>query len=105
MTIKEALTTKTQSLTLGAGELDLAILEAGLDGTTDYTPSIDGKAVDMVWSGLLLTTIQIVEEREDDVSIKYSSDLKSIYSALMRKWNLVDPFAPSKPTVKQVRPW
>lgn len=105
MTIKEALTTKTQSLSLGAGVLDLAILEAGLNGSAVYTPDTDGKAVDLVWAGLLLTTIQLTEVKEDDVSIKYATDLRGIYSSIMRKWNLPDPFAPARPTVKQVRVW
>jgi hypothetical protein len=105
MTIKEALSTKTAPLSLTAGALDLAILEAGLDGNTTYSPDVNGKAVDLVWAGLLLTTIQVVELKEDDVSIKYSSDLRGIYSAIMRKWGLVDPFAITKPTVKQVIFW
>ena len=105
MTIKEALTTKTKSLSLTSGDLDLALLEAGLDGSSDYSPSTDGKAVDMVWAGLLLTTIQVVEVKEDDVSIKWSSNLKGIYSFLMNKWGLPDPFAIAKPTVTQVRFW
>ncbi len=105
MTIKEALSTKTAPLSLTTGALDLAILEAGLDGTAAYDPIADGKAVDMVWAGLLLSTIQITEVREDDVAIKYSADLKGIYSWLMRKWGMVDPFAPSKPVVRQVLRW
>ena len=102
MTIKEALITKTEQLTLADGALDLAILEAGLDGNATYSPSTDGKAVDMVWAGLLFTTIQVTERREDDVSIKYSNNLQAMYSAIMRKWGLPDPFAIPKPTVKRV---
>lgn len=107
MTIKEALSTKTRSLSLTSGELDLAILEGGLDGAATYSPDTDGKAVDMIWAGLLLSTIQIVEKKEDDVSIKFSTDLKGIYSWLMRKWGLPDPFAAvvAKPTVTQKRFW
>jgi hypothetical protein len=87
MTIKEALTTKTSQLGVTPAALDLAILEADLDGSADYTPATNGK--------------------EDDVSVKYTTDLRGIYSAIMRKWGLVDPFAPVvlKPTVKQVRFW
>jgi len=102
MTIKEALTLKTKSLNITSEELDLAILEAGLDGTATYHPQTDGMKVDLVWAGFLLTTIQTVEVREDDVSIKYSTNLKGIYSAIMKKWGLPDPFAPAKPTVKQI---
>lgn len=105
MTIKEALSTKTSPLSLADGVLDLAILEAELIGTAEYDPKTDGKAVDMVWAGLLLSTIQITEVREDDVAIKYSADLKGIYSWLMRKWGMDDPFAPSKPVVRQVLRW
>jgi hypothetical protein len=105
MTIKEALTTKTANLGVTAGELDLAILEAGLDGTTTYDPTTDGKAVDLVWAGLLLSTIRATEVKEDDVSIKYSTDLRGIYSWIMRKWGLPDPFLPAKPTVKQKLFW
>lgn len=105
MTIKEALTTKTKSLNLTDADLDLALLEAGLNGLSDYDPDTDGKAVDMIWAGLLLTTIQITEVKEDDVSIKYSTDLKAIYSWIMRKWGLPDPFMVAKPTVKQRLFW
>ena len=105
MTIKEALITKTAPLSLAEGVLDLAILEAGLDGNATYSPDADGMAVDMIWAGLLLTTIQVVEVREDDVSIKYATDLRGIYSWIMRKWGLPDPFLPASPTVKQVNFW
>ena len=105
MTIKEALTTKTAQLSLAPGILDLSILEAELDGNATYDPRTDGMNVDLVWAGLLLSTIQIVEEREDDVSTKWSSDLKGIYSWIMRKWGLVDPYAPLKPTVTQKNFW
>lgn len=107
MTIKEALTTKTQTLSLSPGELDLAILEAGLDGNATYSPEVDGMKVDLVWAGLLLTTIQVTEVREDDVSIKRATDLRGIYSAIMRKWGLPDPFevVVAKPTVTQKLFW
>jgi hypothetical protein len=107
MTIKEALTTKTTNLGLTSEALDLAILEAGLTGTAEYIPTTQGKEVDLVWAGLLLSTIRVTELREDDVSIKYTTDLRGIYSYLMRKWGLVDPFAVVvvKPTVKQVMFW
>lgn len=105
MTIKEALTTKTSTLRLSSAELDLALLEAGLDGASAYNPSTQAQEVDMVWAGLLLTTIQLVEVREDDVSVKYSTDLKAIYSAIMNKYGLPDPFAVAKPSVKQVNFW
>ena len=105
MTIKEALTTKVAPLSIDSAALDLALLEAGLDGSSDYSPSTDGKAVDMVWAGLLLTTIQVVEVREDDVSIKWSSNLRNIYSEIMRRWFLPDPFAIAKPTVTQKLFW
>ncbi|AMR34138.1 hypothetical protein A0256_23150 [Mucilaginibacter sp. PAMC 26640] len=105
MTIKEALTTKTASLSISSAVLDLAIIEAGLIGISDYDPTDNGKAVDLVWAGLLLTTIQVTEQKEDDVSVKFSTDLKGIYSWIMRKWGLLDPFAPVKPTVRQVNFW
>lgn len=105
MTIKEAISTKTKSLSLTSAELDLALLEAGLDGASAYDPSTQAKEVDMVWAGFLLTTIQVTEVKEDDVSIKYSSDLKAIYSAIMRKWEMIDPFAIPKPKVTQKFIW
>jgi len=105
MTIKEALTTKVAPLSISDAALDLALLEAGLDGSSDYSPSTDGKAVDMVWAGLLLTTIQVVEVKEDDVSIKYATNLRGIYSMLMLRWGLPDPFAIAKPTVTQKLFW
>lgn len=104
MTIKEALTTKTRQLSLNSDEIDLALIEAGLNGSSNYNPITQGQEVDMVWAGLLLTTIQVTEIKEDDVSIKYSTDLKGTYSAIMRKWGLEDPFLVivPKPTVKQI---
>jgi hypothetical protein len=107
MTIKEALTTKTAQLGVTPAALDLAILEAGLTGSADYAPATNGKEVDLVWAGLLLSTIRVTEVKEDDISVKYTTDLRGIYSWIMRKWGLVDPFAPVvvKPTVKQVRFW
>ncbi|MEO6522242.1 MAG: DUF6706 family protein [Mucilaginibacter sp.] len=107
MTIKEALTTKTAALSLAPGVLDLEILEGGLIGTAEYNPTTDGMEVDLVWAGLLLTTIQVTELREDDISMKWSTDLRGIYSWIMRKWGLVDPFLVviPKPTVKQIRFW
>jgi hypothetical protein len=105
MTIKEALSTKTSALKLSSAELDLALLEAGLDGASAYDPSTQAKEVDMVWAGFLLTTIQVTEVKEDDVSIKYSTDLKGIYSSIMRKYGLVDPFAIAKPKVTQKFIW
>lgn len=102
MTIKEALTIKTKSLNVTSAELDLAILEAGLIGTAEYDPIADGMKVDLVWAGFLLTTIQVTEVKEDDVSLKYATDLRGIYSWIMRKWGLPDPFAQLKPTVTQL---
>lgn len=103
MTIKEALI-DTISINLPAGRIDKALIDAELNGSSDYTKA-DEKAVDMVWAGLLLTTIQVTEVREDDVSIKYATDLKGIYSALMSKWGLDDPFAVARPVVKQKLFW
>jgi len=105
MTIKEALSTKTKPLSLSSEELDLALLEAGLIGTADYIPDTDGKAVDLVYAGLLLTSIHVTEQREDDVSIKLAADWKVIYSAIMRKWGMKDPFAVAEPKVRGVRIW
>jgi hypothetical protein len=104
MTIKEALEIKTRPLSLEAGVLDLAILEADLIGTAEYDPK-EGKAVDLVWIGLLLTTIRVTEVKEDDVSLKFTGDLRGIVSALCLKWGIPDPFAPAKPTVKQKLIW
>lgn len=103
MTIREALI-NTISISLPAGKIDKALIDAGLNGSADYAKA-DEKAIDLVWAGLLLTTIQVTEVREDDVSIKYATDLRSVYSAIMRKWGLVDPFAVAKPTVKQLNYW
>lgn len=104
MTIKEALKTLSENLTVSDGKLDLALINAGLNGTALYTPE-DEQKVDMVYVTLLLTSITISELREDDVSIKYTADLKGIVSAIYRKWGLVDPFAIAKPKVKQVQIW
>lgn len=105
MTLKEALTTKAISLSLTGAELDLALIEAELDGSSDYTPATQAKALDLVYAGLLLSAIHITEVREDDVAIKRAGDLRGIYSAIMRKWGLADPFAAGKPSVRQITPW
>lgn len=105
MTIEEALAIKTKNLTLTEGEIQLLALEAGLDGSAAYNPLTDGQKVDLAYAGLLLTIIHVTEVKEDDVSIKCSSDLRSIYSAIMRKWGLPDPFAIGAPTVRQVPFW
>jgi hypothetical protein len=107
MTIKEALTIKTKNLGVTPEDLDLFLIEAGLNGPDTYDPESHEQKVDMVWAGLLLSVIRVVEVREDDVSIKYSTDMKGIYSWLMRKWGLPDPFLPVllKPTVRQVKFW
>lgn len=103
MTIKEALKTLSENLTVSDGKLDLSLLNAGLDGATQYDPEAHEKVIDMVYITLLLFSISIVELKEDDVSIKYSNNLKDIVSAMYRKWGMIDPFAPLKPTVKQVQ--
>ena len=105
MTIKEALTTKTRNLSLTGGQIDLALLEGNLNGADSYVPATDGKALDMVYITLLLTSIAVSEVREDDVSIKFTTDNKGVVSAISRKWGLVDPFAPARPTVKQKQIW
>lgn len=105
MTIKEALTTKTQNLSLTGGQIDLALLEGKLNGAASYNPEVDGKALDMVYITLLLESISVSEIREDDVSIKFTNANKGIVSAISRKWGLVDPFAPARPTVKQRFIW
>ena len=104
MTIKEALKTLSENLTVSDGKLHLALINAGLNGTTLYTPE-DEQKVDMVYITLLLTSITISELKEDDVSIKYTADLKGIVSYIMRKWGLVDPFAIAKPKVTQRLIW
>lgn len=105
MTIKEALTIKVKSLSLSEQEVDLAIADAKLIGTADYDADVNGKEVDLVWAGLLLTTIHVTEIKEDDVSIKRSTNYKDIYSAIMRKWGLPDPYAIAKPMVTQKLIW
>lgn len=105
MTLKEALTTKALSLSLTDGEIDLALIEAELDGSADYAPATQAKDLDLVYAGLLLSAIHVTEVREDDVAIKRAGDLRGIYSAIMRKWKLVDPFAVGKPSVRQINPW
>lgn len=104
MTLKEALKIKTNKLNLSEGEIDLALIEGNLDASTVYNPVTNGKELDMVYVGLLLTVIQVTEVKEDDVSIKYASNLKSIASAIYIKWGLIDPFeiVIPKPTVRYV---
>lgn len=103
MTIKEALL-DTVSFDIPVGRIDKALIDAELNGAAVYTKA-DEKAVDLCAAGLLLTTIQVTELKEDDVSIKYATDLRGIYSAIMRKWGLTDPFATLKPTVTQKLFW
>ncbi|MDQ1139424.1 DUF6706 family protein [Pedobacter agri] len=105
MTLKEALTTKAENLSLSSAKIELALYEANLDGATEYDAELQGMALDLVYVTLLLESISISEVREDDVSIKFTTDLKGIVSAIYRKWNLVDPFAPAKPRVTQKQIW
>jgi len=107
MTIKEALTIKVKKLALSSEDIDLLLEESKLVGSNTYDVDTDGKNVDLAYAGLLLTQIHVIEQKEDDVSIKFSMDMKGIYSAIMRKWGLVDPFLIilDKPTVKQVNFW
>ncbi|MCX3266544.1 DUF6706 family protein [Pedobacter agri] len=105
MTIKEALTTKAENLSLSSAKIELALYEGNLDGATQYDPTTMGMALDLVYVTLLLESISISEVREDDVSIKYTNDSKGIVSAIYRKWGLVDPFAPAKPRVTQKQIW
>lgn len=105
MTIKEALKTLSENLTVSDGKLDLSLVNAGLNGATTYDPATHEKVVDMVYVTLLLSSISITEFKEDDVSIKYSNNLKDIVSVIYRKWGMTDPFAPLKPTVKQKLIW
>ena len=104
MTIREALTIKVKMLKLSPEDLDLLLEESKLIGTATYDVDVNGKAVDLAYAGLLLTQIHVTEQKEDDVSIKYSTDLKGIYSAIMRKWGMLDPFAiiVAKPKVTQI---
>lgn len=103
MTIKEALKTLSENLTVSDGKLDLSLVNAGLNGASLYVPATHEKVVDMVYITLLLFSISITELREDDVSIKYSNNIKDIVSAIYRKWGMPDPYAIAKPTVKQVQ--
>lgn len=109
MTIKEALTIKLkkQKLILTDQEMDLLLEESKLIGTDNYDFDLNGKNVDLAFAGLLLETVRVTEVKEDDVSIKYSNDLKTLISSIYKKWGLEDPFAVviSKPKVKGVRLW
>ncbi|RQO79138.1 hypothetical protein DBR40_05305 [Pedobacter sp. KBW01] len=103
MTIKEALKTKSENLTVSDGKLNLVLLESNLSGTDTYNPDANEKAVDMAYLTLLLESISVSEIREDDVAIKYTNNLKEIVSAICKKWGLPDPYAVAKPSVKQVQ--
>lgn len=105
MTIKEALKAKSENLKVTDGKLDLVLLEASLDGAQTYDPILNAKKLDMVYVTLLLESIAVLEQKEDDISIKYSSNYKDLVSAIYRKLDLRDPFAIAKPTVKQVQIW
>lgn len=107
MTIKEVLIIelKKQNIILTDDEINLALLKADLDGSTTYDTATNGMDTDLVFAGLLLEVIEVSELREDDVAIKFASSRKGLYSSIMRKWGLVDPFLALKPTVKQVNLW
>lgn len=105
MTIKEALKVKSENLTVSDGKLDLVLLEASLNGAETYEPISDAQPLDMTYLTLLLESITVLEQKEDDVSIKYSNNLKDIVSAICRKYGLPDPFAVAKPTVTQRLIW
>lgn len=103
MTIKGALTIKVKKLALSAEDIELLLEESKLTGSDVFDIDVNGKAVDLAYAGLLLTMIHVTEKKEDDVSIKFSTDMRGIYSAIMRKWGLPDPFEVivKKPTVRQ----
>ncbi|MEJ2905088.1 DUF6706 family protein [Pedobacter panaciterrae] len=107
MTIKEALTS-TVAFILPKNRIEKALIDAELDGSADYTKASE-KAIDLCMAGLLITLITSADETEDDLSTKLPNRdvLIKAFSALYRKWNLVDPFSPviPKPTVRQITPW
>lgn len=105
MTIKEALTTKAQNLGISESRIDLALLEGNLIGVDQYEPSTMAKDLDLVYVALLLESIGINEVREDDVSIKYTTNLKQIVSSIYLKWGMVDPYAAPIARVTQKLIW
>lgn len=105
MTIKEALKAKSENLTVTDGKLDLVLIEASLNGAQTYDIILNAKKLDMVYVTLLLESITITEQSEDDVSINYSNNLKDIVSAIYTKWGLYNPYASAVAKVTQKIIW
>src|SRR5690349_10546649 len=105
MTIKEALVAELEPLTVSEKKLEKAL--GDLDGSATYVESEHEEAVDLCYAGLLGKMVAIAEEKEDDASIKFSTEYGPIVAALYRKWKKANPFEIilPKPTVKQILFW
>jgi hypothetical protein len=101
MTIKEALTS-TINFTLPDSRIEKALIDAGLDGTTDYAQTNE-RAVDFCFAGLLFTLITSANLKEDDILIylPQRDQLIAIYSAIYKKWGLRDPLLPAVPVIRR----
>lgn len=107
MTIKEALNGELEPLILSEIKMDKALEAQGLDGSAVYNSATHEKGVDLAYLTLLVKMVGISEKKEDDVSIKFTTDYKTIISYLSKKYGLVDPFEVIvlKPSVTQVNFW
>lgn len=105
MTVKEALAS-TISFNLPAGRIDKALIDAELDGNSNYTKA-DERKVDLCMAGLLFTLITSADVTEDDVSVKLPSRevLLKVYSGIVNKWGEPDVFAAERPRVVKRQLW
>lgn len=99
MTIKEALKA-TINFPLPDNVLDKALIDAGLEGTADYSADIN-RDVDICGSGLLfiLLTSGNISEGDYSISLPERSNLMALYGQICRKWGVQD-LLNVKPTVK-----
>ena len=105
MTKKEALKA-TINYPLPDLTIDKALIDAGLDGTSEYTIA-DTRVVDIAAIGLLFVLLTSPDIKEGDYArtLPDRSGLLRIYIYLTSKWSLPDLISPKKPTIKGVTPW
>ena len=102
MTIKEALQAELSPIDIADGKLMKALSESDLEPSATYVAADHEKLVDITFAGLLMKLIAVSEEREDDLSTKYSTNYAGIISGIYKKWGLTDPYAIAKPIVRQI---
>lgn len=106
LTIRAALVDLVQSFQLSNVSINKALIDAGLIGALAYTKEHE-QLIDMCLARFLLTLIPVKQIKEGEWSTTFAefSSLRAVISTIHAKWNLADPFAIERPTVKRVRIW